>query len=156
MTPTLEISGFLLDERVSDFPKVAFLITIISLAVIAKGLMYCIDGLVASWLKAPFGQICHSINASGLDHSEANDIVELLTEINEHFKETFKKFGVMTIGNEVTELVFSCIKYVDNVKDYKEAKEKIVKVFSDSSKKLPPFTKRVITLLCSKSVLKVY
>lgn len=49
--------------------------------------------------------MCHSINSSGMDYEEANNIVELLTEINEHFKETFKKFGVMTIGSEISGVV---------------------------------------------------
>jgi hypothetical protein len=63
--------------------------------------MFCADGLVTSWLKSPFSQICYSINKSGIDDSQSDEIITLMTEINEHFKETFKKFGILTVSSDL-------------------------------------------------------
>ena len=80
-----------------SFPSILALLFVI----IIRGLMFCADGLVTSWLKSPFSQICYSVNKSGIDHDKADKIITLMTEVNEHFKETFKKFGILTISTEL-------------------------------------------------------
>ncbi|WNE41337.1 MAG: hypothetical protein AM1032_000077 [Mycoplasmataceae bacterium] len=75
--------------------------------VLIRGLMFCADGLVTSWLKSPFSQICYSINKSGIDDHQSDEIITLMTEINEHFKETFKKFGILTVSTDLLDFYFS-------------------------------------------------
>lgn len=123
--------------------------------IIFKGLMYCVDGLVASWLKAPFAQMCHSINSSGLDYHQSNDITELLTEINEHFKETFKKFGVLTICAEASTILADI---ADNVAEFiissvvKTSKKGGISLsISDENK-----AKKIMLLICSKNVIQIF
>ena len=88
-------------DDLSLWSLVAFLFIII-----VRGLMFCADGLVTSWLKSPFSQICYSVNKSGIDDRQADKIITLMTEVNEHFKETFKKFGILTVSKDLMDFFF--------------------------------------------------
>lgn len=89
--------------------EIAWKIPIFVILIFIRGLMFCADGLVTSWLKSPFGQICYSINKSGIDNEMADEIITLMTEINEHFKETFKKFGILTISGDLIDFFYHIV-----------------------------------------------
>ena len=73
---------------------------------LCRGVLFSLDGIITSRLKAPFGQICYSINKSEeVSEKHKDKIIEKITESNEHCKETFKKFGVLTIANEMRKIL---------------------------------------------------
>lgn len=90
----------------SEEKKYFWKLPIFFILVLTRGLMFCADGLVTSWLKSPFSQICYSINKSGIDDHQSDEIITLMTEINEHFKETFKKFGILTVSTDLLDFYF--------------------------------------------------
>lgn len=68
---------------------------------LAVGLMYCVDGWVTSLLKGPFNQLAFTINKlDSISYDRRDYLITKATETNEHFKETFKKFGILTISVE--------------------------------------------------------
>ncbi|CAG8538128.1 23902_t:CDS:10, partial [Racocetra persica] len=70
--------------------------------ILIRGVLFCLDGIVTSKLKFPLGQICFVINnCKLLVKNEKEAIIEDITEANEHCKETLKKFGALTVGDEV-------------------------------------------------------
>jgi hypothetical protein len=156
LIPTVELLRFFFRDRGTWFLKLTAFSLLALLIVIFKGLMYCVDGLVASWLKAPFAQMCHSINSSGLDYYQSNDITELLTEINEHFKETFKKFGVLTICAEastiLSDIADSVVDFIISsvVKPYKKGVSFGISV-SDREK-----AKKILLIICSKNFIQIF
>lgn len=72
--------------------------------VLFQGSIYLADGLISSLLKTPFGQINYAINKSGLDDEVADNLVAQITEVNEHFKETFKKFGIISVSQSLKKI----------------------------------------------------
>ena len=77
-----------------------------AIAVILQGAFYSLDGIVTSLLKTPFGQLCFLVNNfKEISEERRRIIVHSVTESNEHCKETFKKFGVLTMGLEINTLL---------------------------------------------------
>ena len=73
--------------------------------IIFRGLLFSADGFVSSRLKTPFGQICYAINKSDeISEEDKDNLVNEITESNEHCKETFKKFGVLTLVAEADKI----------------------------------------------------
>jgi len=78
---------------------------VISIALL-QGLLFSLDGVVTSLLKAPFNQMCYAINkAERIDDKKKDYVITKATESNEHCKETLKKFGILTIGAEVVKVL---------------------------------------------------
>jgi len=71
-----------------------------------RGFLFSADGFITAQLKAPFGQICFFINKSEeIDEKTRDQMIEKITESNEHCKETFKKFGVLAIAAETVKIL---------------------------------------------------
>ena len=94
----------------SDDDNVKWLLT--SLVVLVQGGLYSLDGIITAKLKTPFGQMCFAVNKyEGFSEKKKDIIVNEITESSEHCKETFKKFGMLTM---TTELVSFLIKITDD------------------------------------------
>jgi hypothetical protein len=71
-----------------------------------RGRLYSFDGEITSQLKSPFGQICFFINKNEeIDEETKDKMIEKITESNEHCKETFKKFGMLSIAGETAKIL---------------------------------------------------
>lgn len=69
-----------------------------------QGFLFCLDGFVTAWLKAPFNQMCYAVNKASeeeISYENKDYIIRKATESNEHCKETLKKFGILTITQEL-------------------------------------------------------
>ncbi len=108
-----------------------------------RGLVFCIDGFVSASLKSPFGQITYSINKLGIRNSESDEIVTILTEINEHFKETFKKFGVFKIA---VDLFHICNSLMSAKESKDQHKEMIPNIAFLENRRFPQYTEFFTTL----------
>src|SRR3954449_11118339 len=74
----------------------------ILIVALIQGTLFCLDGWVTALLKSPFNQMCYTINrAEGIDDKKKDYIIKKATESNEHCKETLKKFGIITISQEI-------------------------------------------------------
>lgn len=105
---------------------------------IIKGFTFCADGFVSSLLKTPFGQICYAINKSGVNDDFADKLVNKITEINENFKETFKKFGILNASEEVISVTSAFLshfkkKEIPSWEEYSKSSQKIIKAAMHTS-----------------------
>jgi hypothetical protein len=130
-------------ENISTWSIVSFFVF-----VIVRGLMFCADGLVTSWLKSPFSQICYSVNKSGIDDRQADKIITLMTEVNEHFKETFKKFGILTVSKDLMDFY-----YLEFFYNAKEKKNRTQSFNNSESFRARFFKKHFLDTLASMSLL---
>jgi len=97
---------------------------VVSLALF-QGLLFSMDGRVTALLKSPFGQMCYTINkAEGITDKQKDYIVTKATESNEHCKETLKKFGIITIIQELAKV------FIKVDKESKDAKYEYLMVIS--------------------------
>ena len=79
--------------------------------IIAQGLLISLNGIITSKLKVPFNQICYAVNKSKEIREKTKDeIISDITEINEHFKETFKFFGMLTIADQLQKIYLGVMK----------------------------------------------
>jgi len=99
-------SILLYQKTLREYFKVSGLkLLLTSLAAVFRGILFSLDGFITAQLKTPFGQICYFINKSEeIEEEDKDRIISQITESNEHCKETFKKFGVLTIANEVNKV----------------------------------------------------
>jgi len=92
------------------------------LVVLVQGGLYSLDGIITAKLKTPFGQMCFAVNKyEGFSEKKKDIIVNEITESSEHCKETFKKFGMLTM---TTELVSFLIKITDDKSLFEEGMSK--------------------------------
>jgi len=86
------------------------LLVVLSLAFF-QGILFSLDGFVTALLKSPFGQMCYAINkAEGISDEKKDYIINKATESNEHCKETLKKFGIITIVQELAKVFIAADK----------------------------------------------
>ena len=112
--------------KLSKSVNIVFKYSLIFSIVFLRGGLFSLDGLVTSWLKTPFNQICYIINKTEEMEIEKKDrIILKITESNEHCKETFKKFGVLTMSSELVDLLFWLID-IELKKQEKDRERRII------------------------------
>lgn len=93
-------------EKKNNWLSELILLGIETAFALGRGCLFSMDGFITAQLKAPFGQICFFINKSEEIGEQTKDqMIEKITESNEHCKETFKKFGILAIANETVKIL---------------------------------------------------
>jgi hypothetical protein len=93
---------------------------VLIILVLDKGLILCVDGIVSSWLKTPFGQLCYSINKSGIGDNEKDEMIINLTGGNEGFREVFRKYGTGSLSDMPQKEVWLIANYFSTTGQRKE------------------------------------
>lgn len=70
------------------------------------GLLFCLDGKICAWIKTPFARLTLGIGTSNLTKEKKQSLLFIATDANESLRETFKKFGMITIISEVQNFFF--------------------------------------------------
>lgn len=70
---------------------------VVSLTIFILGVCFIADSIITSYLKTPLQRLAIKIENSPVDDKEKGNLMREAQMINELFKETFKKFGILVI-----------------------------------------------------------
>ena len=93
------------NPRISEW-IVAWKLPTIALVCLVVGIGFYLDGIITSSLKTPLQRLSIKIeNAVDIDEKVKKDLLSKTQQVNELFKETLKRFGLLAVVGILTKLI---------------------------------------------------
>ena len=69
------------------------------------GILFIIDGYISSELKTPLQRLSMKIENADISEKEKKELLSKTQQANETFKETLKRFGLLSIAGMIIKLL---------------------------------------------------
>jgi len=93
-----------IEPRISNWLVIQKLITI-AVVCLVVGIGFYLDGIITSSLKTPLQRLSIKIENANIDEKVKKSLLSKTQQVNELFKETLKRFGLLAVVGILTKLI---------------------------------------------------